>query len=159
MCKFTSGNPLGIVLATHLLVYPLTNTVKKILKETAFIWETYAVGMLNKCNQITKIWERKRQASQQNCCSQQNLHPCLFLSLEANDVKCSDCLINLWLDLLGEEWSFMLLLPLTCCRQPAVITADLPVAGSVCLRLYYHMDVSCSKLPLADGAPWASKPS
>jgi len=57
MCKFASGNPLGIVLATHLPFYSLTNTVKKILIETAFIQEKFCgnVGQMQQdCKNLVK---------------------------------------------------------------------------------------------------------
>lgn len=39
MCKLPSGNSLGILLGTHLLVYSLTNTAKKFLMEPEFLQE------------------------------------------------------------------------------------------------------------------------
>lgn len=151
MCKLSSGN----FLATHLLVHYLTKIVKKFLTEPEFIQERFMLWQCWTNTTRLQTFEKKtRQGSQQNCCSQ---HLPLSLCLERNwcEMLCLH-FINLWLDLLGER-SFLFLLPVPVLWEPAV--SPEPSGWSVWLRLYHHMDVSCSELPSACGDPQATEPS
>lgn len=58
--KSLSGNPLEVVLATHPLAYSLTNTVKEVVIEAAFVQEIHAVEIVNKYSPYYKILREKK---------------------------------------------------------------------------------------------------